>query len=124
MSTWTSFASTIIEPRATMQLHPNDIDCKRIERSLEKRRRYRYVNPEVCPADRGYVVRSPCCSHNVFQDGETIDIAFLSYSRLFGTWSLQYRDHPNRRWVEHSEHPNLAAALALLLLDPSHLFWP
>jgi hypothetical protein len=124
MSSLTAFASNLLAHRATMQAQPNEFDCKRVERALEKRMRYRYVRPEVQPAESGYVVRSPCCSHNIFADGEIIDIAYLRYSRLIGTWTLHFRDHGNRTWMEHSEHPNLVAALAPMLQDSARLFWP
>ena len=32
--------------------HPNDLDRKRIERSLKGRKRYRYVTPQVVTTDR------------------------------------------------------------------------
>ncbi|MGL1489203.1 hypothetical protein ACSTJH_00065, partial [Vibrio parahaemolyticus] len=49
--------------------HPNEFDCKRIERALRSRRRYRYVSPKVSCVSGGYLVESPCCSRNIDAEG-------------------------------------------------------
>ena len=64
-----------------MSAHPNQLDCKRIERALGRRERYRYVTPQVIPdeEEHGYRIESPCCSRNVEPSGGIIDIALLKY---------------------------------------------
>ena len=59
--------------------HPNEVDRKRISKTLAERDRYKYVAPSVLPDVDGYLVRSPCCSRNVDPDGGEIDIARIEY---------------------------------------------
>lgn len=103
--------------------HPNDVDRKRIERSLARRERYRYVSPTVLPAPDGYLITSPCCSRNVDPDGGEIAIARLVFAPERRMWQLLRRDHAAGAWVAYFEYANLAALLAYLNEDPERLFW-
>lgn len=104
--------------------HPNELDRKRIERTLEKRERYRYVSPRVVPDldERGYRIESPCCSRNVEPAGGIIDIALLKY--LQPQWLLYRKDHACRIWVLHSLCDSLHEALGILLPDHERVFFP
>ncbi len=82
--------------------HPNDLDRKRIERSLQTRKRYRYVTPQVMTTVGGYRIESPCCSRNIDKDGGVVDV---------GLWQLD------------STHERLPPALERLNADPERTFW-
>lgn len=103
--------------------HPNDVDRKRIERTLEGRARYKYVSPEVRPAPGGYLVRSPCCSRNVDRSGGTIDIARLIFEPARAAWLLYRKDHTAQTWEPFAGFRRLADALELLNEDPERKFW-
>ena len=103
--------------------HPNEVDCKRIERALAQRHRYRYVSPEVCPSQQGYRIESPCCSRNVDRDGGVIDIAWIEYSVASRTWLLHRKDHAHGTWLLYQEFETLAQLLQQLNLDPERIFW-
>jgi hypothetical protein len=103
--------------------HPNDIDRKRIERALAARKRYRYVSPEVRPADMGYAIQSPCCSRNVDPDGGVIDIARLEYLEAKRAWRLYRKDHAERAWRLYGEFRSLGTVLDVLNHDPDRIFW-
>lgn len=107
-----------------MHAHPNEFDCKRIERSLSKRVRYRYVSPHVIPDDteQGYRIESPCCSRNVEASGGIIDIALVKY--FDPHWLLYRKDHEYGTWVLHSVVDTLGEALEILLPDEERVFWP
>lgn len=104
--------------------HPNPFDCKRIERALELRERYRYVTPQVVPdeEDHGYRIQSPCCSRNVEPSGGIIDIALLKFFKPH--WLLYRKDHEYSAWVLHSVTDTLNESLAILLPDNERVFWP
>jgi hypothetical protein len=102
-------------------LHPNEVDRKRIERALGKRKRYRYVTPRVHSAAGGYQIVSPCCSRNIDPEGGLIDIARLEFRER--RWRLSYKDHRAGCWVEHGEYPELGEVLKLLNEDPERKFW-
>ena len=104
--------------------HPNEVDCKRIERTLSQRSRYRYVSPEICPAENGYQIKSPCCSRNVDKTGGVIDIALLEYDQVQQAWRLHRRDHKKRQWLLHGKYRSLTEALQQLNRDPQRIFWP
>lgn len=106
-----------------MSVHPNDLDKKRIERAIQKRKRYRYVTPQVGSSVNGYVIHSACCSRNVDPEGGEIDIARLEYRDERGVWWLYYKNHEIGRWVVSGEFPTLAHALDLLNEDPDRRFW-
>jgi hypothetical protein len=103
--------------------HPNELDCRRIERALKARRRYRYVKPRVAMVAGGYRIVSPCCSRNVDPDGGEIDVALLAWDAPRAVWRLLWRDHKAAAWALHSVHDRLAAATAALNADPERLFW-
>jgi hypothetical protein len=107
---------------ATSCPHPNEVDRKRIEKTLSERERYKYVAPSVLPDVDGYLVRSPCCSRNVDPDGGEIDIARIEYQEG-GFWRLYQKDDAQKRWRAHSEYLSLLALLALLMADPKKVFW-
>ena len=103
--------------------HPNEVDCKRIERALAQRHRYRYVSPEVCPTQQGYRIESPCCSRNVDKDGGVIDIAWIEYDAASRSWRLHRKDHAQSTWLLYQEFETLAQLLQQLNLDPERIFW-
>lgn len=102
---------------------PNEVDRKRIERGLEKRVRYRYVSPQVCPVENGYQITSPCCSRNVDKSGGVIDIARLEYLEAERAWRLYRKEHDRSQWLLFGEFPTLADLLQLLNQDPERIFW-
>jgi len=103
--------------------HPNEVDCKRIERALAKRHRYRYVSPEVCPSEHGYRIESPCCSRNIDKGGGVVDVALLEYAEASRTWRLHNKDHVQGTWQLYREFETLAQLLQQLNLDPERIFW-
>lgn len=104
-------------------MHPNDVDKKRIERTLAARERYRYVSPEVQADAAGYRIQSPCCSRNVDKAGGMIDIARLEYVDASRVWHLYRKDHTQRTWQFYREFSALTALLQFLNLDPDRSFW-
>lgn len=104
-------------------MHPNELDRKRIEKTLENRKRYRYVTPEVQDADHGYVIQSACCSRNIDPDGGIIDIARLEFREDRGNWWLYHKNHEMGHWIMEGEFPSLTAVLELLIEDPNRRFW-
>ncbi len=107
---------------ASSHRHPNEVDCKRIEKMLCGRARYKYVSPFVVQEFAAYVVRSPCCSRTVDPQGGEIDIARIEYLHD-GLWLLCKRDDAVQRWHTHSRHRNLKALMAYLVWDPGREFW-
>ncbi len=106
-----------------MSLHPNELDRRRIERALESRKRYRYVTPQVHPAENGYVIRSSCCSRNIDPEGGIIDIAKLEFNHDRHCWRLYHKDHEIGYWIMQGEYPSLPMILELLNQDPDRRFW-
>ncbi len=106
-----------------LNLHPNELDRRRIERALESRKRYRYVTPEVSAIENGYVIRSSCCSRNVDPEGGIIDIAKLEFNHDRYCWWLYHKDHEIGYWIMHGEYPSLPVILDLLNQDPDRRFW-
>ena len=104
--------------------HPNEVDCKRIERALAGRERYRYVSPRVYPMYNGYRVESPCCSRNIDKDGGLIDIAQLEYLPDQGKWRLYRKNHHLDQWESYAAMNSLLDALEVLKCDPLRMFWP
>lgn len=102
--------------------HPNEVDCKRIAKTLAARERYKYVAPTVLPVEEGYLVRSPCCSRTVDPEGGEIDIARIEY-QSGDFWRLYQKDDEKQRWRAHSEYLSLTALLARLIADPKREFW-
>ncbi|MGJ4932531.1 DUF3024 domain-containing protein [Bradyrhizobium sp. HKCCYLS2038] len=112
-----------LKPSLVRPAHPNELDRKRIERALQSRKRYRYVEPTVLPVDEGYQVRSPCCSRNIDKDGGVIDVALLRHDPAKTIWKLFRRDHAQGIWELHSVHQRLTAAVDELNADPERIFW-
>ena len=102
--------------------HPNEVDRRRIEKTLVERERYKYVAPSVLPAADGYLVRSPCCSRTVDPEGGEIDIARIEFQDG-GFWLLYQKDDSTQHWRAHSEYLSLATLLARLAADPKREFW-
>ena len=103
--------------------HPNDLDRKRIERSLLNRKRYRYVRPQVVTTIGGYKIESPCCSRNVDKEGGLIDVALLLHDFEGARWELFRKNHATDLWQLDSTHVRLPAALERLNADPERTFW-
>lgn len=113
----------MLSPHATTCCpHPNEVDCKRIEKNLAERDRYKYVSPKVLPDVEGYLVRSPCCSRTVDPDGGEIDIARIEY-QSGNFWRLYRKDDEKNCWRAHSEYHDLNSLLARLVADPKREFW-
>jgi hypothetical protein len=108
---------------APLSAHPNELDRKRIERSLKARQRYRYVKPRVVPVAGGYRVVSPCCSRNIDPDGGEIDVALLYWDSARAVWRLLWKDHNAATWELHSMYERLGLATDVLNADPERLFW-
>jgi len=104
--------------------HPNEVDCKRIERALAGRERYRYVSPRVYPMRHGYRVESPCCSRNIDKEGGVIDIAQIEYLPEPGVWRLYRKDHNLDQWETYAAMSSLLDVLEVLRCDPLRVFWP
>lgn len=102
--------------------HPNEVDRKRIEKTLSGRERYKYVAPRVLPDMCGYLVRSPCCSRSVDPEGGEIDIARIELQEG-GFWRLYRKDDARKCWRAHSEYLSLPMLLARLIADPKKEFW-
>lgn len=103
--------------------HPNEIDLKRIENTLLKRARYRYVSVSVLPEENGYRVVSPCCSRTVDPDGGDIDIALIELDESANVWKLFSKNHVNQVWFLHLRAETLGQLLERLNEDPARLFW-
>lgn len=104
--------------------HPNEFDCHRIERALESRQRYRYVQIAVIPIANGYRIESPCCSRNVEPSGGIIDIARIEHQPAQDGWLLFRKNHWDQTWLIHGAFASLQAVLDLLKQDPAREFWP
>jgi len=101
---------------------PNELDLRRIQRSLRGRARYRYVSPTVIAEPAGYRIVSACCSRNVDVAGGTIDIARISFDGQCGSWRVYAKNHTTGRW-EPQAQGRLHEVLALLNRDPQRRFW-
>ncbi|WP_245591282.1 hypothetical protein [Derxia gummosa] len=100
------------------------LDRKRIEKALKDRVRYKYVHPEVLPAEpAGWRIVSPCCSRNVDPDGGVIDIAWIE-PLAEGGWRLHARDHKAQAWIAQQDSPRIDALLEVVKTDPQRVFWP
>jgi len=112
-----------IDSGLSASVQSNEFDRKRIERSLEQRKRYRYVAPTVHMVADGYRIESPCCSRNVDPDGGVVDVALLQYEVGPTPWRLYSKQHPTRQWVLHGLYDRLDDLLQHLNADPQRLFW-
>ena len=108
---------------AVVPAHPNELDCRRIERALRSRQRYRYVSPNVAGVAGGYLIQSPCCSRNIDAEGGVIEIALLHYDGASATWHLLRKDHERGVWILHSTHQRLTSVTDVLNVDPERVFW-
>jgi hypothetical protein len=113
-----------VAPQGLSDLHPNEFDCHRIERALESRQRYRYVQIAVIPIANGYRIESPCCSRNVEPSGGIIDIARIEHQPAQDGWILFRKNHWDQTWLIHGAFASLQAVLDLLKQDPAREFWP
>lgn len=109
-------------PSGAAWAHPNELDWRRIQRSLQQRLRYRYVSPIVESEPGGYRIVSPCCSRNIDPGGGPIDIARLVYEPQRNTWRLCSKNHATEVWELQAEG-RLHELLALLNQDPQRVFW-
>ena len=117
------FARVIQDIPAAPGPHPNELDRRRIQRALEKRKRYRYVTPEVRGIEGGYEIVSACCSRNIDPAGGVIDIARLEFKAHSRSWELYHKDHRTGCWIRYGEYPALPGILELLNEDPERRFW-
>lgn len=108
---------------AAQAAHPNVIDCRRIERALLERRRYRYVRPRVVSMADGYRIEAPCCSRNIDPDGGIVDVALLFHDSDERRWILFSKDHRKDSWVAHSLHPTIHGAIDIIVSDADREFW-
>lgn len=103
---------------------PNELDRRRILRSLASRQRYRYVSPTVEAITDGYVIRSPCCSRRVDPEGGVVDVAWLEHHvGQTRSWNLYRKSHLSGQWLLHGSYARLPEALEVLNADPQRLFW-
>ncbi|MFG1297420.1 MULTISPECIES: DUF3024 domain-containing protein [Xanthobacter] len=107
----------------TQSPHPNDFDRRRIERTIQGRKRYRYVEPRVLAVAEGYRIESACCSRNVDPEGGVVDIALLRFDADNGTWHLFRKNHQSKSWELDSTHARLIELLQLLNEDRERKFW-
>ena len=116
-------ATVIRDLVAGRAAHPNELDRKRIERSLKTRKRYRYVKPSVVTVANGYRIESPCCSRNVDPQGGIVDVALLLHDADNLAWQLFRKDHACGTWELYSTYERLVSALDQLNADPERAFW-
>jgi hypothetical protein len=116
-------SATLSRSAARPFAHPNDLDRKRIERSLKSRKRYRYVTPQVVTTVGGYRIESPCCSRNIDKDGGVVDVALLLHDPEAAKWELFRKDHATGLWQLDTTHERLPSALERLNVDPERTFW-
>ena len=98
------------------------LDLRRILQALDRRSRYRYVQPRVEREGLGWKVVSPNCSRNIDAQGGDIDIAWLVPGRA--GWQLYARDHAQDCWQLRQRDGSLPALLECLCADPEREFWP
>jgi hypothetical protein len=106
----------------------SSLDARRIEKALDQRSRYKYVQPQVVREGLGWKITSPNCSRNVDSEGGEIDIAWLvpvaaGREGLEGGWLLYARDHAQDCWQLKRHDASLPALLAHLCADPDREFW-
>ena len=111
------------QAQAGQPSQPNEFDFRRIERALEKRRRYRYVSPSLLPTANGYRIQSPCCSRNIDPDGGVVDIALLLFDDRSKNWRLLRKEHARGVWEFERAFDRLTELLEFLNEDPDRRFW-
>lgn len=115
--------ASMIPMVAGMAAHPNELDRRRIERLLKRRKRYRYVSPIVEGVTSGYRIESPCCSRNIDRDGGVVDVALLLHDADHALWQLYRKDHATNAWQLHSNYGRLHDVVNRLNADPERTFW-
>lgn len=100
-----------------------DLTGAHIARALERRSRYKYVQPRVDREGLGWRIVSPNCSRSVDPQGGDIGIAWLVPANE-GLWLLHSRDHARGCWVAQAAGLTLSAALQRVCDDPLGVFWP
>ena len=103
--------------------HPNEFYRRRIERALENRKRYKYVEPRIVAAEGGYRIESPCCSRNIDPEGGVINVALLTFAPETKCWTLHRHDHASGVWQEDRTFDHLPDLLDHLNADPERKFW-
>lgn len=102
---------------------PNELDLRRIARSLERRSRYQYVLPMVEATPCGYRIVSACCSRNIESGDGIIDIAMFEFDHASGVWTLHRKDHRLDTWHVHVRAERLDHLTTYLNEDPERVFW-
>jgi hypothetical protein len=100
-----------------------DLDRARIERALQRRQRYKYVQPRVEREGLGWKIVSANCSRNIDPQGGDIDIAWFEPDGGAG-WLLHARKHAENRWLLMAGPLPLPAALEQVNADPHRVYWP
>ncbi|MGB8364077.1 MAG: hypothetical protein ACLQUZ_11800 [Rhizomicrobium sp.] len=103
--------------------HPNDFDRRRIEKTLQARKRYRYVSPHVIATAGGYRIESPCRSRNIDPEGGVIDVALLLYRVDPPGWYLYWKEHARGEWHLDGSFTRLVELLERLNADKDRRFW-
>ncbi|PXW94411.1 hypothetical protein C7444_114110 [Sphaerotilus hippei] len=98
-----------------------DLSRRRIERALERRARYKYVQPRLEREGHGWKIVSANCSRNIDPMGGEIDIAWFEPEG--DRWALHARDHASGRWVRKGAGLTLPRALDLVCEDRDREYW-
>lgn len=112
-------------PRRRRAAAPGNVfslERARIERSLPRRHRYRYVQPRVEALGAGWRVVSPNCSRSVDPEGGEIDIAWFE-PMGDGLWRLHAKDHAAALWVPKAVALTLEQAIERVVSDPIGEYW-
>lgn len=99
----------------------SSLDVRRIERGLQARTRYKYVQPRVVREGVGWKVVSENCSRNIDAEGGEVDITWL-VPHSEGGWLLYSRDHAQDCWQLRPPSVSLAAVLDRLCADQDREF--
>lgn len=115
-------------PAVKADTRVSPLDARRIQKALDQRHRYKYVQPRVQREGLGWKIVSPNCSRNIDPQGGEIDIAWLvrvtaARVGIEGGWLLYARDHAQDCWQLKRHDPSLPALLAHLCADPDREFW-
>jgi hypothetical protein len=116
-------AVEVSRDHAAQPPQPNEFDFRRIERALEKRKRYRYVTPILLRTANGYRIQSPCCSRNIDPDGGVVDVALLLFDDRSKNWRLLRKEHSRGVWEFERAFERLTELLDYLNEDSERRFW-